>query len=1073
MSSSNREEGRNHSNIKEGTMIFNKKRIPLFRGLTAATFSLAMIASIGYGIADTWRSTVDSALGTSSYEIDSSNQKYVSDYDNATDMMNELKDISVTEGEEGTALLKNENSALPLQSGATINLWGGASYMPYRGMNQAGNTDAVDLVDALENAGFKLDETLQSIYKNINDLHTISTTNQWTGVTTYSPVYPNWEAPAYDNFAINEVNPDQFTDPNYGGADASWEGQLTGSINIVTFCRPGGEGCTYKPGATEDDDGNILDQNPLALSPDELAVVAAAKATGGKVIVLLNTSCQMEIDPLVDEESEYAVDGIVYIGLPNDYQFTGIVNVLSGAVNATGALADTYAVSSTSSPSMMNFGGSTYSDYEIAATSAGEDPRWPEGVTNYMSTSSMANGAVTYNGSGYYVEAEGIYTGYNYYETRYYDSVMNDAYKADSTAGSTTGTAWNYDDEVNYTFGYGLSYLDYDEEIRSVSVDKSVSGDITAQIAITNNSDTAGLFRAELYVSVPYTEYDRLNLVEKAAIQFLNSGKVEVAAHSTEIVTITVPTKYLASYDANGAGTYILDEGTYYFACGNGAHEAVNNVIKAQNSNFSEGDASKVTTWELDEFDSETFSYSENGTKIENQLDKCDVNYYLNDEDEITYLSRQDWEGTYPIDFNEDPFTIADSDKKDEWIAEMRNQQYMVADDDPVDNLEGIDNGITWTDITSNDDAMNDIEDPMWDSYVEQIPAEEAVGAVAHGGSQAATLSNIDNPIVNQYDGPAGFNSVTLSTNNGEEGTDPYYVDPNTEEGQFMDNIHSQTLAGSSFNPDLAYRWGRALGNFGLWASVYNVWAAGLNVHRNPYNGRNIEYLSEDEMLTNIWGREFIKGTREMGILVGPKHLGFNDQEYNRAGVSAYMTEQKARETDLRAFQGAIEDGEALGYMCAFNRMGATNVAHYEELNKNLIRGEWGFKGLITTDYMSNCYYFNPESCINASVTMMADFAGNNSHLNLGDGGNDATWSYLSEEAISNDNYLVEQARQCMKYQLYAFSQTAIANIVTYDVTPWWEAALITVIIVGFVLTAAGAVCLILSSLNNDKKEQN
>ncbi len=183
----------------------------------------------------------------------------------------------------------------------------------------------------------------------------------------------------------------------------------------------------------------------------------------------------MEIDPLVREGSEYEVDGIAYIGLPNDYQFTGIVNVLAGKVNATGALADTYAVSSISSPSMMNFGGSVYADYEIAATGEGEDPRWPDGVTNYMSESSMASGAITYNGSGYYVEAEGIYTGYNYYETRYYDSVMNSGFNADSSAGSTTGDAWNYDDEVNYTFGYGLSYLDYSEELRSVSVDKSVS----------------------------------------------------------------------------------------------------------------------------------------------------------------------------------------------------------------------------------------------------------------------------------------------------------------------------------------------------------------------------------------------------------------------------------------------------------------------------------------------------------------------------------------------------------------------------------------------------------------------
>ena len=208
-------------------------------------------------------------------------------------------------------------------------------------------------------------------------------------------------------------------------------------------------------------------------------------------------------------------------------------------------------------------------------------------------------------------------------------------------------------------------------------------------------------------------------------------------------------------------------------------------------------------------------------------------------------------------------------------------------------------------------------------------------------------------------------------------------------------------------------------------------------------------------MLTNIMGREFLKATLEKGLLVGPKHVGFNDQEYNRAGVAVYLNEQKARETDLRGFEGSIEDAGALAYMCAFNRLGATNVAHYKELHVDLIREEWGFKGLITTDMMSNKYYFNPESCINATITQMADFGGENSHLNLGTDGNDATWTYLSPDAIKNDNALVEQARQNMKYQLFAFSQTAIKNIKTYRVTPWWETTLVAMVATFYVLAAA------------------
>lgn len=392
-------------------MFIPKKKIPLFRGLTATTFSLAMIATLGYGIADEQRASVDSALGTSSYVINTTDPKYTSEYTSATDMMNELKAVSVKEGEEGTAVLKNDNAALPLKASTTINLWGNASYTPYRGMNQAKNEDAVDLVGALETAGFTLDPTLKTIYNNIKEKQTVTSSGGWGGSTT-SVKYPNSSAPSYGDFEIRETNPSKtFTNADFGGAADNWASTLTGDINVVTFSRPGGEGNTYKAGATKDEDGNALDQNPFAFSPSEIAVIDAAKATGKPVIVLLNTSCQFELGPIV-KGGAHEVDGIAYIGLPNDYQFTGVVNVLAGKVNATGALADTYAVDSAGSPSMMNFGGDVYSDYELGATKAGEDVRYPDGMSNDLSASSFG-GSASYNGSGYYVEAEGIYTGYN------------------------------------------------------------------------------------------------------------------------------------------------------------------------------------------------------------------------------------------------------------------------------------------------------------------------------------------------------------------------------------------------------------------------------------------------------------------------------------------------------------------------------------------------------------------------------------------------------------------------------------------------------------------------------------
>ena len=926
-----------------------KKLLPLWRGLAAIMLSLVLLFSIGYTIADTWRGQVDAAFGTSSYVTDTSNMKYTSTYQTGEEMMEAAKAFAVREGEEGTVLMKNENNALPLAEGATVALFGGAAYSPY--MSAAGNEDAVKLESALTNAGFKIDSTMKGIYDTLLAFE--------GGKYT-----PNTRAGDYMDFQIKEANPSVYTTD--GGASAGWQDEVTADVALVVFSRPGGEGTTYKPGSAVDTEGNATGKDPLDLSDDEIAVVDAAKETCDTVIVLLNTSCTIEIGEL--KAGEHAVDGIVYIGIPNDYQFTGIVNVLAGKANATGALADTYATSSVSSPAMMNFGGDEYVNISEVDAEVGEDPRWPNEAIYSGASGTSGFGGSSYSGSNYIVEAEGIYVGYQYYETRYYDSIANPSFNASSTAGSTDGAAWDYNKEVVYTFGHGVSYLDYTQEVTNVTVDLSENGNVTATVAITNNSDEDGYFLAQLYVQQPYTEYDRDNLVEKSAVMFLNSKKAEVGANETVEVEITVPSKYLASYDYTNAKTYILDEGDYLFTAANGAHEAVNNFLAAQGFDTADGmDANgtgDVFTWTLNSFDDTTFATA-NGHEVTNVADNADMNYWL--PGTVTYLSRQDWDGTYPINYNTDvEISISDSSKKDEWLAELRNQQHTVATNDPVDNVDGI-AGPTFQDI-GYEQQIN-LEDPFWDELVAAITVDNAVGAVAHGGSRSDTLDNINNPVVIQNDGPNGFNRTPLSSNNGEEGEDPYYVDPESEAGQFKVAINSQTLLGSSFNPDLALAWGRILGNSGLWTGKYQIWGGGLNYHRSPYNGRNYEYISEDPMLTNVLGTALIQGSNEFGIINGPKHIGFNDQEYDRSGICVYMDEQKLRQTDLRGFEGGLCEGGGLAVMVAFNRIGATNASHHVGMLKNILREEWGFTGVISTDLANNAKYFNAEAMIMATVT--------------------------------------------------------------------------------------------------------
>ncbi len=998
-----------------------KKFTPAMRGLAALMTCLMVLSIVGTGVANTYRGALDETLGTESYVTinDDSAARFKTDYATIEDMAAAARDIAIREGEEGTVVMKNDNGVLPLKANANVALFGLAAYNVYG--PKGGNADAASLADALAGAGLNVNETLKDYYlTNIINMHTEMRANRWTGKEVPTTVYDHMYVSApgdWTTYQIAEVPPAEF---EALGVPANWKEAIAkDSIGICVFARGAGEGNTYKPGSALNYAGEATGEDPLKLSADELAVVEAAKETCSKVIVLLNTGNNMMIADIA-EGGSHEVDGICYIGCPNDYQTIGIANVLTGKVNATGALASAFVRDHQSIPAVQNVGGDYFADYEIVCRN--DDPRYPGKEIGNIGTGSFG-GADTYNGGMYIVEAEGIYVGYKYYETRYFDAVMGQG-NANSAAGATQGSAWNYGDEMLYTFGHGLSYLDYTQTIKSVTVDRSVNGNITAVVEVKNNSNQDGKFLTQLYVQQPYTDYDRTNLVEKSAVMFLNSAKVDVAAGKSKEVTITIPTKYLASYDANNAKTYILDAGDYYFTAAAGAHEAVNNILAAQGKTVADGmDAAgskAVVSWKLDQLDNTTFAIA-NNTTVTNVADDADLNYWL--PGTVTYLTRQDW-NTFPINYNKLNLKIADSPKKDQWIAEMRGETYTISDTGAA--AEAVP-GPKFAASEIGAEQLNNINDPYWDKLVHAITIDEAVGAVIHGGSRSDTLTNIDNPVVIQNEGPTGISAG--------------YTDEATGK-TYKFNVNSQTLLGCSFNPELAYQWGLVEGNSCLWVERYDLWGSGLTLNRTPYNGRNYEYISEDPMLTNVIGREVVQGCSDKGIINGPKHMGFNDQEHNRAGISAYMTEQKFRETDLRGFEGALSDAFGMGVMIAFNRIGATNASHHVGMIQKIVRGEWGFKGLISTDMMNNYLYFNAESMVMAGITQVADFAADNSHINLGEGGVDAVWPHISLETVSKDSNLVEQARENLKYQLYIFANSAILNISTQRVNTWWDTAL-------------------------------
>lgn len=1019
-----------------------KKLKPIFRGIAATSAALLTLSTVGYGIAKSelaigwvdgyfnvdrtiYKDWVEDVPG---YTIPGSlegysylkGKNYEKDYDSADAYFNALKSHLIKQGEEGFALLKNDENngskALPLNksaAGSKVALFGWSSYNLPSGHTGvvANNSDKITLKAAFDSIdGITVNDTVLSEHFT-GKMTGPSRGGGWGG----GPTTP-WDGYEY---TIPEVAPED-------EVINSWNIDKSSTTGIVTLGRGGGEGNNYKVDAATNG------EDPLALSEAELKLVQLAKEKCAKVVVLIVSANAMELGPLVEEGGQYEVDAIGFCGIPNAYQYQGIANVLAGKVNATGGLTDTYVYDNSYTPASINMGEQQYSD--LNTISAGGDLLGRTGNISYLA-------------NNYIVEAEGVYVGYKYYETRYYDSIVNASYNAKSTAGSSTGKAWDYSDEVVFTFGQSLSYIPYTQEILDVKVDLSEKGKTTASVRVTNNGTEDGYFLAQLYVNRPYTQYDIDNKVEKSAVDFLNSKKVSVKAGKSETIQISVPTRYLASWDSsalNGAGTYVLDQGEYLFTAAAGAHAAVNNIL-AEQGHKTDGTTTinRVAVWdELESFDDKTFSVS-NGVEVRNQMENADINYFLG-EDTVTYLSRSDWEGTFPKNYTnytndsgiapENKFTIEGAEKQAEWIRELQNAQYKVTpteDSSKWVNVEGVkpaglaEGQTVWQWIMdvaqTNPKAFSDINSDEWQVVAAALNLGTAISSIGESGGSSRVFEEIGNPGSRQSESVAGYSQKLKLA----DGTTRSLA------------VASNTLLGASFNPDLAYEWGVLEGEGGLWLSeqgAYDsfktnagtVWGAGLNQHRHAYNGRNSEYMSEDPMLTNRIGEAQLRGAVSKGSICGPKHMGFNDQELNRQGVACYMTEQKVRETDTRCYEGAlrVDEGNGTGVMMSFARIGATNVTNSVGYIKNIMRGEWGFTGIISTD-MGQANYHEVGAMVMATCNEYAGFGSGTIYTNVTeDTGTFAKASYITLGNARKDPAFAAQARQTALYLLYTIAHS-------------------------------------------------
>lgn len=901
-------------------------------------------------------------------------------------MREHSEDVAERVVEEGSVLLWNKNNALPLEKGAKISNFGVTSTdWNCIGVGSGGvslNTKP-ELKSVFESRGLQINDTLISALKTGARLG--------YGISLYDVKEMPWNK--YSASAVNSIS-------SYGDAA------------VFTVSRYLGEGGDASNHVTTSDDGYYL-----SFSRDECSVIEGLlqlrqEGKIKKIILVINSANAMSLNYI----KNYDIDACLWVGYGGTASLDGLADLLVGNANPSGHLTDTWVYDAMSVPANQNFGNFTFSEMIDGVPESGK-------VSN-----EKINAFVVYK--------EGIYVGYRYYETRYEDTVLGGR-KADSTAGVKAGSGnWSYGDEVAYTFGYGASYTTF--EYSDYSVKKSGT-DYEITMTIKNTGDVAGKEVMQIYLQKPYTEYDVKNHVEKSAVELVGFEKTKLLeSGESQTLTVTVSEYEFKSYDSYGAGTYILEKGDYYLAAGKDAHDALNNILAAKGytaANGMDADGDKNLSYKItysnDDF--ETYSVSPfTGAKIENQFDNADINRYDGMAGQsVTYLSRSNWEATYPTG------TMLACNT--EIIAKDLSYERDV-ENNPDDEMPIYDT------VTSKYGKLSLIQlmdvpynDPLWDDLLNQMTFEEQVDFVkscAGGGA-----GSIAAPGDKQGDGPCGLDRGSLSD------LDSRMAFP------------CNAIVASTFNKELAEELGEAFGNEMLHYGYTALYGLTANIHRSAFCGRNYEYYSEDGFLSGAITSAESKGLRNKGIMLFTKHFALNDMETNRQGVTTWANEQSIREIYLKAFETGITDGYTNGLMTSFNRIGAVWSGLHKGLLTNVLRGEWGFIGITITDACGTLPYMGGTDSIHAAGLIA---------------GQDAWMGNMTSTALDQykDNATVclalrETAHRIAYTQLHSASMNGVSSNTHVEyVTPAWEKAIVAAEIASGVLAALclgmTAVCWIL-----------
>ena len=760
--------------------------------------------------------------------------------------------------EDGIVLLKNE-SLLPLNETKKLNIFGWESINPaYGGAGSGGINDLYDIVSlnqGLENAGFSINQELVDFYNNYG------ADNPEMSIQKQSWTLPEPPVDTYSDELIKSAK--EYSD-----------------VAVVVLSRKAGEGHNDIPmdvrKAAYDNNSDEYDDFPegehyLQLSQTERDMVDMVCSNFDNVIVVYNGANQFELG-FADEYPQ--IKSVVWCPGTGNVGFNALGKVFSGEVNPSGKTPDTFIYDMTTAPWWNNAEKTEYTnlaDMAVEGMNAGTAQVYAPAFTNYV---------------------EGIYVGYKYYETAAQEGAID------------------YDKTVQYPFGYGLSYTEFEQKMGEL---EEKDGQISVDVEVTNTGDVAGKDVVEVYYKPPYTnggiEKSSANLIEFAKTDLLQPGE-------SQTVTVTFSIEDMASYDENNAKAYVLEKGDYAISINSDSHTVL--------------DQKTYTA------DKDVVYKGENKRASD---DTAATNVFEDAKGDVTYLSRADHFANY----EEATAAPASAELGEPYVSEYHlNSNFdktTYLNDEDVMPTTGADNGLTLADMR---DA--DYDDPRWEKLLDQLTVDEMANMIAMAGYQTAAMDSVGKVATLDFDGPAAIN--------------------NNFTGVGSIGFPIEVVVASTWNKELAQAWGECMGKISQEMGAEGWYAPGMNTHRTAFGARNYEYFSEDGVLAGNMGAKAVEGARKYGVYSYIKHFAL--YEGNAKMVSVWSNEQAIREIYLKPFEISVKQGGANAVMVSWSFLGDKWTGESSNLMNTVLRDEWGFRGMALTDFFRN----NGHGFMNADAAL-------------------------------------------------------------------------------------------------------